>query len=107
MTSEVAFFCAGRPADAFKAEKPGPVRSVDEIPFFFRDKTSELAIHNPHYRQQSRVCKGGTDITFYCEVGSSQPAVHSTSVLAIHCPYYRHTCRVHKGGTESEIPSMS
>ena len=77
MTSEVAFFFAGRPADAFKAGKPGPVRSVDEIPSFFRDKTSELAIHNPHYRQQSRVCKGGTDITFYCEVGSSQPAVHS------------------------------
>ena len=47
MTSEVAFFFAGQPADAFKAEKPGPVRSVDEIPSFFRDKTSELAIHNP------------------------------------------------------------
>ena len=30
---------------------------------FFRDKTSDLAIHNPHYRQQSRVCKGGIDIT--------------------------------------------
>ena len=68
MTSEVAFFFAGRPADAFKAEKPGPVRSVDEIPSFFRDKTSELAIHNPHYRQQSRVCKGGTDITFQLRV---------------------------------------
>ena len=25
MTSEVAFFSAGRSADAFKAEKPGPV----------------------------------------------------------------------------------
>ena len=35
MTSEVAFFCAGRSADALKAEKPGPVRSVDEIPSFF------------------------------------------------------------------------
>ena len=69
MTSEVAFFCAGWSADALKTEKPGPVRSVDEIPSFFRDKTSELAIHNPHYRQQSQVCKGGTDITFYCEVG--------------------------------------
>ena len=57
------------PANAIKAEKPGPVRSVDENHSFFRDKTSELAIHNPHYRQQSRVCKGGTDITFYCEVG--------------------------------------
>ena len=49
--------------DALKAEKPGSVHSVDEIFYFFRDKTSELAIHNPHYRQQSRVCKGGTDIT--------------------------------------------
>ena len=38
-------------------------RFVDEIPSSFRDKTSELAIHNPHYRQQSRVRKGGTDIT--------------------------------------------
>ena len=35
----------------------------DEIPSFFHDKTSDLAIYNPHYRQQSRVCKGGTDIT--------------------------------------------
>ena len=32
MTSEVAFFWDGRLADAFKAEKPGQVRSVDEIP---------------------------------------------------------------------------
>ena len=36
---------------------------LDEIPSSFRDKTSELAIHNPHYRQQSRVRKGRTDIT--------------------------------------------
>ena len=32
MTSEVAFFFAGRSADALKAEKPRPVHSVDEIP---------------------------------------------------------------------------
>ena len=32
MMSEVAFFFAGRPAAALKAEKPGPVHSVDEIP---------------------------------------------------------------------------
>ena len=35
MTSEVAFFCVSRSADALKAEKPGPVRSVDEIPSSF------------------------------------------------------------------------
>ena len=55
-------------------------RCVDEIPSLFRDKTSELAIHNPHYRQQSRVCKGGTDITFYCEVGRTG-ACRSTNAL--------------------------
>ena len=32
MTSEVAFFWAGRLADALKADKPGPVRSEDESP---------------------------------------------------------------------------
>ena len=32
MTSEVAFFLAGLSADALNAEKPGPVRSVDESP---------------------------------------------------------------------------
>ena len=32
MTSEVAFFSAGRSADAVKAEKPGPVRSEDGSP---------------------------------------------------------------------------
>ena len=31
MTSEVAFFTAGRSADAFKAEKPGPVRCEGEV----------------------------------------------------------------------------
>ena len=69
MTSEVAFFWAGRSVDALKAETGALCRCVDEFLSSFRDKTSELAIHNPHYRQQSRVCKGGTDITFYWEVG--------------------------------------
>ena len=32
MTSEAAFFSAGRSADALKAEKPGPVRSDGENP---------------------------------------------------------------------------
>ena len=32
MTSEAAFFRAGRSADALKAEKPGPVRSNGENP---------------------------------------------------------------------------
>ena len=66
MTSKVAFFLAGRPGDALKGRKAWTStlwRFVDEIPSSFRDKTSELAIHNPHYRQQSRVHKGGTDIT--------------------------------------------
>ena len=31
MTSEVAFFSAGRSADAFKAEKPGPVHCEGEV----------------------------------------------------------------------------
>ena len=32
MTSEVAFFFAGRSADALQAEKSRPVHSVDEFP---------------------------------------------------------------------------
>ena len=67
---------AGRSADALKAEKPGPVHSVDEIP-------------------------GRSEVG-----SSSQPAVHSNQFLAIHCPYYRHKCRVHKGGTESDKSSF-
>ena len=58
-----------RLADWIWCQRLRPLGCVDEIPSSFRDKTSELAIHNPHYRQQSRVCKGGTDITFYWEVG--------------------------------------
>ena len=40
--------------------------SVDEFLSFVikpGNLNSDLAIHNPHYRQQSRVRKGGTDIT--------------------------------------------
>ena len=59
-------------------------RCVDEILSFFRDKTSELAIHNPHYQQQGRVCKGGTDITFYWEVGWTG-ACRSTNALQQRC----------------------
>ena len=55
-------------------------RCVGEILSSFRDKTCELAIHNPHYWQQSRVCKGGTDITFYWEVGWTG-ACRSTNAL--------------------------
>ena len=51
MTSEVAFFLAGRSADALNAEKPGPVRSVDESP-------------------------GRSEVG-----SSSQPAVHSSTAL--------------------------
>ena len=63
MTSEVAFFLAGQSADALKAEKPGPVLSVDEIP-------------------------GRSEVG-----SSSQPAVHSNQfpghpppLLLTHCP---------------------
>ena len=78
MTSEVAFFCAGRPADALKAEKPGPVRSVDEV----------LA--------------GLKSILLFSRLYTQ------TSFLAIHLPYYRHHCRVHKGlrVIKDEVPSM-
>ena len=72
MTSEVTFFWAGRSADALKAEKPGPVRSVDEV----------LA--------------GLKSILLFSRLYTQ------TSFLAIHLPYYRHKCRVHKGGTESD-----
>ena len=69
MTSEVAFFCAGRSADALKAEKPGPVRSVDEVLAGLKSillsrlytQTSFLAIHCPYYRHKCRVHKGGTE----------------------------------------------
>ena len=74
--SEVAFFFAGRSADALQAQKSRPVHSVDEIP-------------------------GRSEVG-----SSSQPAVHSNQFLVIHCPYYRHNGRVHKGGTESDKDSF-
>ena len=50
MTSEVAFFWAGRSADAFKAEKPGPVRSVDEIPGRSEvGSSSQPAVHSNQF----------------------------------------------------------
>ena len=70
--SEVAFFLAGRSADALNAEKPGPVRSVDENP----GRSEVVLLLSRLYTQ--------------------------TSFLAIHCPYYRHKGQVHKGGTESD-----
>ena len=46
MTSEVAFFLAG----AFKVEKPGPVRSVDEIPGRSEvDSSSQPAVHSNQF----------------------------------------------------------
>ena len=50
--------CAGRSADALKAEKPGPERSVDEVLAGLKSilllsrlytQTSFLAIHLPYY----------------------------------------------------------
>ena len=50
MTSEVAFFWAGRSADAFKAEKPGPVHSVDEIPGRSEGgSSSQPAVHSNQF----------------------------------------------------------
>ena len=50
MTSEVAFFCAGRSVDALNAEKPGPVRSVDESPGRSEvDSSSQPAVHSNQF----------------------------------------------------------
>ena len=40
---------AGRPADASKAEKPGPVHSVDEIPCRSEDGSSQPAVHSNQF----------------------------------------------------------
>ena len=50
MTSEVAFFLAGRSADALNAEKPGPVRSVDESPGRSEvGSSSQTAVHSNQF----------------------------------------------------------
>ena len=49
MTSEVAFFFAGRSADALNAEKPGPVRSVDESPGRSEVSSSQPAVHSNQF----------------------------------------------------------
>ena len=50
MTSEVAFFFAGRPGDALNEEKPGPVRSVDDIPGRSKvGSSSQPAVHSNQF----------------------------------------------------------
>ena len=50
MTSEVAFFLAGRSADALNTEKPGPVRSVDESPGRSEvGSSSQPAVHSNQF----------------------------------------------------------
>ena len=68
--------CAGRLAVALKAEKPGPVHSVDKIP-------------------------GRSEVG-----SSSQPAVHSNQFPGHPLPLLPTQCRVHKGGTESDKSSF-
>ena len=68
--------CAGRSAVALKAEKPGPVHSVDKIP-------------------------GRSEVG-----SSSQPAVHSNQFPGHPLPLLPTQCRVHKGGTESDRSSF-
>ena len=50
MTSEVVFFCAGRSVDALKAEKSGPVRSIDESPGRSEvDSSSQPTVHSNQF----------------------------------------------------------
>ena len=49
MTSEVAFFFAGRSADALQAEKSRPVHSVDEIPGRSEVGSSQPAVHSNQF----------------------------------------------------------
>ena len=50
MMSEVAFFFAGRSADALQAEKSRPVHSVDEIPGRSEvGSSSQPAVHSNQF----------------------------------------------------------
>ena len=50
MTSEVAVFLAVRSADALNAEKPGPMRSVDESPGRSEvGSSSQPAVHSNQF----------------------------------------------------------
>ena len=50
MTSEVAFFFAGRSADALQAEKSRPVHSEDEIPGRSEvGSSSQPAVHSNQF----------------------------------------------------------
>ena len=82
MTSEVAFFFAGRSADALQAEKSRPVHSVDEIPGRSEvGSSSQPAVHSNQFPghplpllHNGRVHKGGTesDKDSFCVVNTGE-----------------------------------